>query len=403
MPFKLLLQLSLRNLMRHRRRNAMLLAAISVAVAAVVLMNSLIRGMQADMIGAAIDGLVGHLKIHAPGYRDDPGIARSFALEAGWQPPETATPVAGWAGRVRVPAVIMSERRTRGIQLVGVDPSAEDISFLGRVAVAGASLTDAADGRILMGRALADALQTQVGRRVVIITQGMDERARESGFHIAGVFDAEGEGLEKAFVFTGVQALQTLVGAEVFTEVSIKLDQEAPLTPIKDALRVQTTDLEVLDWQELEPQAAAMAVYADAAIFIWFLVMMGALIFGLVNALVTSVMERVRELGMLRALGMRKLTVIVQVVLESSLMMCFGVMIGLLLGASGIYLLADGIDLARWAEGVEAVGMKAVLQPVPRLADVLLVVSLSLALGVVASLWPAWRVVKIKPLEALRR
>ena len=71
MPLKLLLQLSIRNILRHKRRNGLLLAAIIVAVSAVVVSNSLIRGMQYDMADAAVSNLTGHVKILAPGYRDD--------------------------------------------------------------------------------------------------------------------------------------------------------------------------------------------------------------------------------------------------------------------------------------------------------------------------------------------
>ena len=403
MPLKLLLQLSVRNLRRHRRRNGMMLAAIVVAVAAVILMNGLIRGMQRDLADTAVDALLGHVKMLAPGYRDDPGIQRRFALAADWRAELDADAVAGWAARVRVPAVVMSERSTRGVQLVGVDPAAEGISFLGGAEVAGQPLRDAADGRILIGRALAEQLETKLGRRLVIITQGADGLNREAGFRIAGLYDAQGEGLEKAFAFTGLAALQRLLDAQGFTELSIRMHEEPAAASLKEWLKGRFTGLDVLDWRELAPQAAAMFVFADAAVFIWFLIMMGALVFGLVNTLATSVMERVRELGMLRALGMRPGSVVLQVVLEAGLLMLIGVAAGVALGGALVYALADGIDLSLWAEGVETFGMSTVLRPVALAEDVLLIVALSLALGVAASLYPARRAVKVRLLEALGR
>ncbi len=81
MPLKLLLQLSWRNLWRHRRRNLMLFTAILVAIAACVLLGSLIRGMQVDMMKDAVENLAGNLKVLAPGYREDPSIERAFALD----------------------------------------------------------------------------------------------------------------------------------------------------------------------------------------------------------------------------------------------------------------------------------------------------------------------------------
>ncbi len=403
MPPKLLLQLSLRNILRHKRRNGMLLAAIVVAVAAVVFMSALIRGFQHDLADAAVANLTGHVKILAPGYRDDPNIQKSFALAETWQPEVAEEALAGWAARVRVPAVIMSERGTRGVQFVGIDPGQEHISFIGGAPVEGERLANAEDGRILVGKALAEQLETGLGRRLVLITQGADGLNRESGYRIAGLYDADGTGLEKTFVFTGVERLQAMVGADVYTEISIRLRQEPVMFQLKARLVEFFTGLEVLNWQELEPQAAAMFVFADSAFFIWYFIMMGALVFGLVNTLVTSVMERVRELGMLRALGMRSKGVVAQVVLESSVLMLIGVAAGLLAGWLLIVSLGDGIDLTQWAEGVEAFGLRGLLQPVPLMGDVVLIGIMSLVLGIVASLYPALRIVRIKPLEALRR
>ena len=403
LPFKLLLQLSLRNVLRHKRRNGMLLSAILVAVAAVVVSSALVRGFQRDMLEAAVANLTGHVKILAPGYLDDPNVQQSFQLAEDWRPDLDDAALAGWAPRVRIPAAIMSERSTRGIQLVGIDPAREHISFIGNAALEGEPLNDASDRRILVGHALAEQLETRLGRRLVIITQGADGRNREAGFRIAGLYDAEGTGLEKTYVFTGLKALQGLLDAEVVTEVSIRLHGEAAPLGLKAALKEFFTGLSVLDWQELEPNSAALFAVADMAIFIMFLIMMSALIFGLVNALATSVMERIRELGLLRALGMRPGSVVVQVVLESSILMLAGVLAGIAIGALFLYWLADGIDLSRWAQGVEGIGLRGVLIPIPRLADMALIGAMSMALGLLASLYPARRAVKIKPLEALGR
>ncbi len=366
-------------------------------------MNSLIRGFQYDMRESAVANLTGHIKVLAPGYRDDPNIEKSFELAKDWQPDIPAAELEGWAARIRIPAVIMSERETRGIQLVGIDPAQEHISFLGDTPYEGEWLEDGEDRRVLIGAELARQLETKVGRRLVLITQGLDGRNREAGFRIAAVYDAEGTSLEKMFVFTGVSALQKMVDAEVFTEVSIKLANNLQEFSFKSVLLDFFVGLEVFDWQELEPQTAAMFILADSAIFIWFGVMMGALIFGLVNTLITAVMERIREFGMLRALGMRPSAVIIQVVLESTLIMTVGVLIGLALGWLLVLMLGDGIDLSQWAEGVELAGMSSLLVPRLLVADMILVAGLSLFFGILAALYPAWRAVKIKPLEALRR
>ena len=403
MVLKLILQLSLRNIARHKRRNIMLFAAIAVAVAGVSATNTLIRGFQADLLDSSISNLTGHIKIHAPGYRDDPTIQKSFELAKNFAPDVPAEELLGWAPRIRIPAVIMSERETRGIQLVGVDPNAEHISFLGNVPIDGEALSGSDDGRVLVGRELARQLETKVGRRLVIITQGADGLNRERGFRIVGTYDAEGTALEKIFVFSGLEKIQELLDTPNVTEVSVRLHQEPQRISVKRRLLDFFVGLEVMDWRELEPQAATMYLFADSIIFIWFAVLMSALIFGLVNTLIAAVMERVKEFGMVRAIGMRKSMVISQVVVESIFIMSIGVVFGLMMGYGLYASIADGLDLGQFAGGLATFSMRSMLVPIFRPSDFVLVAALSIGLGVLASLYPAWRAVKITPLDALRR
>ena len=407
MKLRLLVQLGWRNLWRHKRRNGILLGGITFAVASVVLANSFIRGMQVQMADNAVDLMNGHVKILAPGYLDDPGIAQSFEVAQDWRPDalDGITPdmVAGWASRVRVPAVIMSERETRGIQLVGIDPASENISFVGKLAVEGEGLADAADRRVIVGAGLAEQIETLVGRRIVLITQGADGRNREAGYRVAGIYRTDSSSLEKVFVFTGRDTVQNLLETNVVTELSVRVTEERFGPPLLQRLANVFSGLDVMTWQELDPTAAAMTAIIDVAILVYFFIMMGALSFGLVNSLVTAVMERTREMGMMRAIGMRPRSVLLQVVLESTLIMGAGIAGGVLLGVLVYLPIADGVDLAAFDEALSTFGLSNVLVPQLIAQDVILVVVLSLILGFVASASPAVRCMKMGPLEAMRR
>ena len=384
----------------------MLLAAIAVAVAGVVLLNTMLRGMEGEVREVVLDNLTGHVKVLRSGYLADPGIQHGFELPADWQAGLDAETLRGWAARLRVPTVVMSERETRGAQLVGVDPAREGISFIGRASVVGEPLAGAQDRRLLMGRALAEQLRTAVGRRVVLVTQAADGRAREVGYRVAGVYESDFAGLEKVFVFTGAAALQETLGTTWVTEVSVRLSDAADERQQGAAaatLGAAFAGLDVLSWQQLEPQAAVIVEMADFGVFIYFAVVMGALVFGLVNAMATAVMERVREMGMLRALGMRPGAVVAQVMVECSLVMALGVALGLGLALAVFAPFADGIDLGAFDldKSLAQMGMRANFVPLMTAADVVLVAVLSVALGAVASLYPAVRAVRVPPLAAL--
>ena len=406
MPLNLLAQLAWRNLGRHRRRNGMLLGAIALAVAGVVLLNAMLRGMEGEIREVVLDSLTGHVKVLGRGYLADPGVQHAFDLPNDWPAGLDSVDVLGWAARLRVPAVVMSERETRGVELVGVDPNHENISFLGRAAVSGERLAGTDDRRLLLGRALVDQLRTAVGRRVVLVTQGADGRAREVGYRVAGVYESDFNALEKVYVFTGAAALQRTLGTTAVTEVSVRLASAAEARQQAAAaatLAMMFAGLDVLRWQELAPQAAAMVAMADFGVFIYFVVVMGALVFGLVNAMATAVMERVREMGMLRAVGMRPGAVVAQVMVECLLVMAVGVALGLAAAFAIFALVADGIDLGAFDldKSLAQLGMRPQFVPVLTSSDVVLVAALSLALGAVASLYPALRAVRVPPLAAL--
>ena len=404
MPLKLIVQLSWRNLWRYRRRNLMLFTAILVAIASCVLLGSLLRGMQLDMMKDAVDNLSGNLKVLAPGYREDPSIERGFLLDDDFQPDVPAAEMIGWTRRVRVPAVVISERETRGISLIGVDPEDERaISFLGDVKLDGEGLRGADDERILLGAELAARLDTRVGRRVVVMTQGADGRSREAGFRIAGIFDAPGTMLEKAYAFTGIRALQKLLDTRNVTEVSVRLRDDR-FTPAADGALTQAMQgLQVFTWRQLDPQAAAFFQMADVGIVIWFVILLLALAFGLINSLITAVLERIREFGMLRALGMRRSAVVAQVVIESVLIVTFALAGGVALGIGLVSYFSAGIDLSSYAAGAELAGLRGRLVPHLATDDVVTLSALALVLAVLASAYPAWRAVRINPLDALGR
>ena len=405
MKFKLLLQLASRNLWRHRRRNGLLLISIAFGVVSLVFASSFIRAFQGGLQVDVIAALNGHIKVLAEGYQDNPSLDHSFELDDGWRPNVPEEQVMGWTARISLPGAVMSERETRGIELVGVDPQAElAISFLGESEIEGEGLDGPEDGKLLIGADLASRLQTGVGRRVVVITQGSDGRSREIGFSIAGVYKSQQPAVERVIAFTGVKNLQSHLDTEAYTEVSMRLQADEFEAGAKAAFQTDAAfaEVNVFDWRELNPEIAQMVELADFAFYIWFVILWIVLAFGLVNALLTSVFERIREIGMLRTLGMRPSSVLVQIVLESQIVIFYGLVLGILVGAGLVYMFRDGLDLAGFSEGLDIVGLRSVIVPKLLPSDVFRLVVLSLGLGLIASIYPAWRALRLRPLVALQ-
>ena len=399
-PWRMLARIGLRNLLRHRRRNGLLLISVVTAVASVTFLNALMRGVQVDMFNSARENLNGDWLIVAAGYHDDPGLQQGFvpdpaALAALRQREGTA-----FVQRLRTPAVILSERETRGVELVGIDPAEETFSVISRVQLEGAFPDGPQPRGIVLGQALADELQTRIGKRVVLVFRDGSGVSHEAGFPVTGLFNADGTLLEKRFAFVGRQSMAVAVPEGAATEISIVVSgDDSPLDA--RALEQVFPGRDVRSWRQLEPQTAALFDMLDSIMYVWFGIIMAALGFGLVNALVTAIMERRREFGVMRCLGMNRISVLVQVCMESGMLMLAGVLLGTLFGSVLVSMTGGSIDLGRFARGLDIVGFSSQMSLVIEHRDLLNVGLLSLLFGGLASLIPALRANRVPALKAV--
>ncbi len=399
--------LAWRNLWRNHRRTLIMIAAVSVGVWAMIFMTALMRGMVDEMIHDGLESLPGHVQVHRIGFRDDPSINNLIPItdQLLTEKLESAELLA-WSSRINVPAVIASERESRGVTLFGVDPKRErDISFVADNIIAGRYLDDVSDNGVVIGQKLLETLETDLGKRVVLMSQDPDNEIADRGFRIVGVFKAKLTTYEETMLFVGKKTLQQMlhIGDQV-TEVAIigadYRQVEATLKTVRDQLG---PEVEVLPWYELNRYLGTMLRVMDGFALVWTIVIFLALSFGLVNTLVMAVFERVREIGLMLALGMRPFSILAQVVIESLMLLSIGLAVGTTLAWASIYPLQSGLDISVVAQGMEMFGSSSILYPKLTLADIVLANVVVLVLGFFASLSPAWRASRYEPIEAITK
>lgn len=400
-----LLTLSWRNLWRNRRRTAIMLGAISVGVWAMIFMTALMRGMVDDMLEQGIRNLPGHIQIQHPEFLDDPNVVNNIAE------PEGALLEAlqrngnhRWATRIKVPAVIASERESRGVALIGIEPGNEsEISGLPEKIVEGRFLESLDDRGIVIGARLAERLETRLGKRVVVMSQDPDNNISERGFRIVGIYRAELAAFEDFNVYTARATLQRLLGIDGrVSQIVVVGDDYREVDRLFREIRAATpTSLDARPWYQIDSFLASMFELMDGFVVVWVVIIFLALSFGLVNTLVMAIFERVREIGLIQALGMRPAQIVVQILLESLLLLLIGLVCGNLIAIATILPLADGLDLTAVAEGMAMMGAGSVLYPSLLLSDLVLANSVVAVLGVLTSILPAWRASKLDPIRAL--
>ena len=402
------LQLAWRNIWRNKRRTAILLTAVVIGVWSMILLGSLMRGIAVGMIQNGIATLTGHLQIHHQGYRNDPVIENSISdpsvvvdalrnqLPAG----------ARWSLRVRVNAVASNARHSSGVTLVGIDAAAEaKISFIGSAILQGRYLNPADKNGIIVGEALLDKFETKLGRKLVLMSQDTNREIASRAFRIVGIFQAEMESTEKQYVFVNRTESQKMLKLKNgISEISIIFPDEPDNPDAYFALKtaLPSRNFEVHTWRELLPFQMAYLKILDGFMWIWYLVVFVAMGFGIVNTTLMAVFERMREFGLLKALGMKPGWILREVLTESLLLLLTGMGIGNFLGFICIYALSSsGIDLSALAAGAEYAGMTRVIYPAIAIKDVLMSNFIVLFLGILVSAYPAVKAARFTPVEAL--
>jgi ABC-type lipoprotein release transport system permease subunit len=370
-------------------------------------MTALMRGMVSQMVADGISALPGHVQAHHPDYRDDPSIVNLLSVsDAELEERFEAAGLRQWATRVRVPAVITSEYDSRGVTLIGVDPERErGLTFVDYDAVEGRFLESPDDKGVVIGRKLAKTLNTEVGKRIVLMSQDPENEIADRGFRVVGLFTASVQSFEEKFVFAGKNTTQTMlrVGDQVSEVVVLADDYRDVEAAYKKTVELIDGDADVKRWKELDTFLGTMLGVMDGFVFVWIVVIFLALSFGLVNTLVMAVFERVREIGLMLALGMRPIHILGQIVIESLLLLAIGLALGSALAWAAVQPIKDGIDVSIVGEGMDMWGMSSVLTPELLLSDVILANVVVLVLGFLASLSPAWRAANYEPIEAIEK
>jgi ABC-type lipoprotein release transport system permease subunit len=403
----ILTRLAWRNLWRNHRRTFIMLAAIVLGSWAMIFMTALMRGMVTEVLKDGISALPGHVQVHHPEYRDDPSVANLLPIaDSELAAKFAAADLQGWASRVRVPAVITSEYDSRGVTLLGIDPARErGLTFVDYDQVDGRFLESVDDPGIVIGRKLARTLETEVGKRIVIMSQDPDNEIADRGFRVVGLFTANVAAFEEAFVFAGKSTTQKMLRiGDRTSELFAVGDDYRNVDAVYNAVtELVDSGVEVKRWFELDAYLGTMLKVMDGFLLIWVIVIFLALSFGLVNTLVMAVFERVREIGLMLALGMKPRNILGQIIIESLLLLTIGLVIGTALAWLAVQPIKDGIDVSIVGEGMDMWGMSSVLYPELLLRDVILANVVVLVLGFFASLSPAWRAAHYEPVEAITK
>lgn len=242
-------------------------------------------------------------------------------------------------------------------------------------------------------------------RKINLSVFGYTNENKTSNYKIAGYYKTS-DGM-----FDGMNAFILLQDFEKHAqmpdncahEIDIRLHNKNDIDSVKTALQAMFPQLKVSSYRDLKPEIALNESTMEFYTFIIMGIILFALAFGIINTMLMAVLERTKEIGMLKAIGMNKKRVFIMILYETVYLSLVGSFVGMVIGYISIKWLEEtGINLSKYQEGFEAMGYSSILYPQLEPVFFVQVTILVVITGILASVIPAMRALKLNPAEAVR-
>lgn len=250
------------------------------------------------------------------------------------------------------------------------------------------------------------ALEYKLRSKIVISFVGTHGDLVQSAFRISGVYKTSNSMFDEMNVFIKKSELDALAGidADQAHEIAILCDDFDTSANVSKELKAKFPTLGVQEWSDLQPDLKMTTDYMNLYFYILTIFILLALGFGIVNTMLMAILERIKELGMLMAVGMNKARVFKMIMLESIFLTITGGIAGIIISTILVLVLGNtGMDLrALYGDGLEAVGYSALIYPEISMKYLIGTTILVIITGIVAAIYPARKAIKLNPAEAVR-
>ncbi|HKI97281.1 MAG TPA: FtsX-like permease family protein [bacterium] len=411
-----LITLAWRNLWRNRRRTLITVSTVTIGFALAVFAIGLGDGGHEQMIRSAINMGEGHITIQPKGYLAAPSnslyLAHGAALMAHLPISQADGKV---APRVFLQVLVSTAYNSLGVGLQGIQPENDPFAnLLQPYLVQGEWLHPGDAYGVLLGDKMAEKLHVHVGSKLAIMAGGADGNVESRLGHVRGIFRSRLEQLDGFLMLSTLDFARPLLPGykpgqddQAVTRLAIFLHNPKQQAAIFARLKADhLSDGVVLDWQEMMPQVVNFVFVDDLFNYIWLGFILVMVAFGIANTIFMSALERTREFGLLRALGMKGREVLALMICETVLLALVSMALGWLVGGGAhLYFATYGLDLSGvYPGGFETAGMwmDPVIYPSLSLGRITSLTAIVFFTTLLSGLYPAFKAAGISPVAALR-
>lgn len=406
------MRFAFKNIWRYKKRTIITFTAISVGIAIFLFTDSMLKGIHYESLRNFIDYESGHLKIYNREFYDEMTNEGFFMLNKGIGNHKEIGKLLlengmSFAPRITFNAHLINEEigGERSFNVIAIEPRYDkNVYKLYDVVISGRFLRSDEMG-ILIGRLGAEKMSAKLGTTLTILTRTKNDTYQTISLEVIGIIDPPNPNISKSVIYIPLDvADQDLQMDGNVTEIGIRLkddNEEEKLNLLNNMLK--DSKLKVVSWRELGKDWLTLSKTKMTASYIIILMVFIISAIGVINTMLMSVFERVKEIGMMRALGMRDGEVLFCFIFEGAFIGFLGAVIGLLLGfILNLYLIYYGIDLSAFKDMELGYRVMNVMKGIWNPGSFLFAFIFSIIAPALISIYPSRKAINIEIIQALR-
>lgn len=401
-----IIKLGWKNVWRNPARSGVVIIAVLLGTWAGIFSAGFFNGMLEDYLHNQIELSIGHLQIEHPQFGDlyNPKYSISNPDEI-VEYFEDQSYTREISAKSITTGLAQSPHSSYGVTINGIDVKADTSLAIDQYITEGEMIDTTSRNPILIGIELAERLDLELKSRMVLSFQDVTGEITGGAFRVAGIFDSFVDQFDEGNVFVLQNDLNRLLGnADAIHNIRVDMDDLAMAEMRAGEIEQAFPGVSVKTWRDIAPDLRYTFDMMDLTLYIVMIIIIIGLVFSIINTMLMAVLERTRELGMLRAIGMNKSRTFSMVMIETVFLTMVGAPGGLLLSWLCITYFGNvGIDLSAFAQGLNQYGIGTVVYPSLSWSYYLNIMLMIAAAALLSALYPAWRTLKLKPVQAIRK
>ncbi len=399
--------ISWRNVWRNKLRSLVIILSITAGLTGGIFTVAVYNGMTDQKLRTAIDTQTAHLQFHAAGFQQNKDIRLLMADAGAILSAADGEPlIKAVAARLVATGMAATSNSNSGVQVNGIMPEKEkNISTIYQSVVEGNYFGSEKKNQILISARTAKKLKVGMNEKVIITLQDINGDIVGAAFRVSGIFKTNHSMFDEANVFVRKRDLEGILSmAGAINEIALRLHsiEDVPAVQQRFQAKFASGNTDVQSWREIQPELAYINDATWQMNYLILVIILLALAFGILNTMLMAIFERVKEIGVLMAVGMSKFRIFAMIILETVFLSLTGAAAGMVVSAWLVFTTSrSGIDLSMFAQGLESLGWGSIIYPQLDPGFYVKLAIMVIIAALLSSLYPAIRALKLNPVEAI--